>query len=235
MVQTIDLISDVAERPSAAMRLIYSAGPLFAERPFDAVSTRELAKAAKVNLSAISYHFGSKAGLYETILQTIVQELAPVRTLLVGAVEDGLRNAKNDPERLLDLLSGFVEAIIRGVTSKDNPRWRMKLAIREMQHPSEHADILMDGHVNIMHDAIGGLLAAIKNKPADSAEIRLLAHSIMVSCLQFGLNDVFVCKRMGWQSYGPEEINTIVALMKDTVRNMAGLSAPIITNTGKTS
>lgn len=207
------------------MRLIYTAGPLFAERPFDSVSTRELAKAAKVNLSAIAYHFGSKAGLYRSILQTIVHELAPIRKPLIAALEEGRRAAKEDPGLLGELLVNFAEMLIRGVTSPDNPRWRMKLAIRELQHPSEFADILMSGHVNPMHDALGGLIGDIRGMPPKSPEVILLTHSVMFACLQFGLNEAFVCKRIGWPSYGADQIDDIVSIMKPVVLNMVGPGA----------
>ena len=40
---------------------------LFAEKGFSATSTREIAKAANVNVSMISYYFGSKEKLFEQI------------------------------------------------------------------------------------------------------------------------------------------------------------------------
>lgn len=40
---------------------------LFATQGFDATSTRQIAKGAGVNLSAMSYHFGSKEGLYKAV------------------------------------------------------------------------------------------------------------------------------------------------------------------------
>lgn len=225
MVQTIDLILSGEERPSAAMRLIYTAGPLFAEKPFDSVSTRELAKAAKVNLSAIAYHFGSKAGLYRSVLETIVHELSPIRTPLISGLEKGRREADGDPALLARLLVNFAEILIRGVTSPDNPRWRMKLAIRELQHPSECADILMSGHVNPMHDALGELIGDIRQQPAKSADVILLTHTVMFACLQYGLNEAFVCRRIGWPSYGAAQVDDIVRTMKPVILNMVGLNA----------
>ena len=45
-------------------RILEAAGQLFAARGFDGVSTRELAAAARVNISAITYYFQGKNGLY---------------------------------------------------------------------------------------------------------------------------------------------------------------------------
>jgi TetR/AcrR family transcriptional regulator, regulator of cefoperazone and chloramphenicol sensitivity len=53
--------SDGAE---ARARLLHTALRLFAEKGFSNTSTREVATAAGVNIAAISYYFGDKAGLY---------------------------------------------------------------------------------------------------------------------------------------------------------------------------
>jgi TetR/AcrR family transcriptional regulator len=48
--------------------LIKATTPLFAEKGFNGVGVRELALAAGVNLSMISYYFGGKEGLYAAVL-----------------------------------------------------------------------------------------------------------------------------------------------------------------------
>lgn len=48
--------------------LIATAIPLFAAKGLNGVSVRELASAAGVNLSMISYYFGGKEGLYSAVL-----------------------------------------------------------------------------------------------------------------------------------------------------------------------
>ncbi|MCG8692946.1 MAG: TetR family transcriptional regulator, partial [Minwuiales bacterium] len=72
MVQTFDLISSGGPkngRLDARERLLDAAVGLFAERGFDGVSTRELVSRAKVNLSAITYHFGGKEALYRAVFE----------------------------------------------------------------------------------------------------------------------------------------------------------------------
>lgn len=49
--------------------LIEAATPLFAEKGFNGVSVREIAGIAGVNISMISYYFGSKEGLYAAVLR----------------------------------------------------------------------------------------------------------------------------------------------------------------------
>lgn len=55
--------------PDSRSRILAAATPLFARHGLNGVSVRELASAAGVNLSMISYHFGGKEGLYAEILK----------------------------------------------------------------------------------------------------------------------------------------------------------------------
>lgn len=83
------------------MRLIEAATPLFALKGYTAVSIRELSTAAEVNSALITYHFGSKEGLYEAVLQN-----------QFGQVDVTLRNAYShgsDPvEQLRQMVFGLV-------------------------------------------------------------------------------------------------------------------------------
>lgn len=53
----------------AKVKIIEIATKLFAEKGFAGVSIRELTVAANVNVSAISYYFGGKEGLYREIIK----------------------------------------------------------------------------------------------------------------------------------------------------------------------
>jgi TetR/AcrR family transcriptional regulator len=57
----------VADKDSRE-NIIASVVPLFAAKGLNGVSVRELASAAGVNLSMISYYFGGKEGLYAAVL-----------------------------------------------------------------------------------------------------------------------------------------------------------------------
>ena len=73
--------------------LMAAATEVFAQRGFSGARTDEIARRAGVNKAMISYHFGGKAGLYETIL---VSSLTHVTEKLRALVASNL-----PPERLL--------------------------------------------------------------------------------------------------------------------------------------
>ena len=97
MLYSYERMNDIAtvQRPSsspsgkrgAATRatLLASGRKVFARRGFDGASIREITRGASANLGAITYHFGSKRGLYEAVLKDALSPLVD----RVGAVASG--------------------------------------------------------------------------------------------------------------------------------------------------
>ena len=105
-------------------RLIRAAMELFAEYGYDKVSIRQLAAAAGVNSSMISYYFNGKGGLYEAVIKELLQNFDG----FVGT----LREEAIDPREGLKM---YVKTI-SGVYYKYQPSF-IKLVYRELVNPSE--------------------------------------------------------------------------------------------------
>ena len=56
-------------------KIIQVATKLFANKGYDGTSTREICKAANINISLISYYFGGKKELYKKIVDKIVENV----------------------------------------------------------------------------------------------------------------------------------------------------------------
>ena len=70
--------------------LIEATTPLFAEKGFNGVGVRELAGAAGVNLSMISYYFGGKEGLYAAVLNeqfTTLRRVAELKNMDIDPMD----------------------------------------------------------------------------------------------------------------------------------------------------
>lgn len=70
--------------------LIAAAVPLFAVKGFNGVSVRELANTAGVNISMISYYFGSKEGLYGAVLSgqfAILEKIGEIEQLEIDTLQ----------------------------------------------------------------------------------------------------------------------------------------------------
>src|SRR5487761_2239500 len=102
-------------RPAEA-RLIEVAIEQFGHNGMSAVGTRAIADAAGMQMSAITYHFGGKQGLYracaEHIAARLSDYLAPVLTL-AEAREAESGGAAGARAALLALLGGMATVMMR--------------------------------------------------------------------------------------------------------------------------
>ena len=96
--------------PETRDRLLRAGREAFARRGFAAASVREITTAANANLGAITYHFGSKQGLYDAVLETV---FGPLRE----RVEEAAAATAGDPG------PDRIEAIVRAIFEilRDNP------------------------------------------------------------------------------------------------------------------
>lgn len=91
-------------------KILLEAEKLFAQKGFDATSTRDIAGAAQVNVSMISYYFGSKEKLFEEIFkirmgegQSFANEILENNELdewhkLIKILENYIKRVKTLPE-----------------------------------------------------------------------------------------------------------------------------------------
>jgi AcrR family transcriptional regulator len=136
------------EGEDSRQRLLLSAVRLFAEHGFSKTSTRELAEAAGVNIAAISYYFGDKAGLYRAVF------FGPQDT-----AQDDIGRFAGPGVPLALVLRGFFEAFVAPLREGDTMRQCMKLRFREMFEPTGLWDEEIARDIKPMHDAMAGVLA----------------------------------------------------------------------------
>lgn len=72
-------------------RVLEVAGRLFAASGYDGVGMRQIAKESGVIVSSIQYHFGSKASLYEEVLDNKYEAFYEMITHAVEAVHDPMQ------------------------------------------------------------------------------------------------------------------------------------------------
>jgi AcrR family transcriptional regulator len=114
--------SDGAE---ARDRLVRAALRLFAERGFDKTSTRDIAQAAGVNIAAISYYFGDKAGLYRAVFREPMDMTSDHAACIA---EPGLS--------LRDALGRFIGHFLEPLKQSDLAHLCTRLHYREMVEPA---------------------------------------------------------------------------------------------------
>ncbi len=127
----------------ARQRLTETALRMFAERGFAKTSIRELAAAAEVNVSAISYYFGDKAGLYRAVFhdERFNPNIDPVFLLHQDTtLEQGISV----------LIKTYIEAFKHG----ELMQYCITLHCREMLEPTGLWQEEIDQMIKPSHDAL---------------------------------------------------------------------------------
>jgi AcrR family transcriptional regulator len=98
-------------------RLLNAAEKLFADYGFNGVSVRQIVNAARVNLGAIPYHFGTKENLFK---QVVYRRAIPLQKEREARIQKLTENGKK-PE-LEDVLWALLEPLFRASHENDSFR-----------------------------------------------------------------------------------------------------------------
>jgi len=162
--------------------LLIAAEKLFTEKGYGAVSTRELADEAGVNLGAIQYHFGSKEQLFVDTIRRLMSSRCSANQILLQSSEPGSREAA------IKQLATFFDSFIQDICNPCGPNV-CKLMYREVLDSSstESAmfEILVSSVVNEFIRPVDEHLQKIVKllRPnAESTEVDFIIHSIIGQC-----------------------------------------------------
>ncbi|MGE8533523.1 TetR family transcriptional regulator [Chryseobacterium sp. D764] len=152
--------------------ILFAAEKLFAEKGFEGTSTREIAKDANVNISMISYYFGSKEKLYEKLVEYRMNEGQFFSKDLLGRTDI---NEWQKIEKVIDQFSNkirtqkcFYRIMQREQLYSKNPQIIEFLKQTKMGFLSMYSQILESGLKNgiftknppiyLLHSTISGTL-----------------------------------------------------------------------------
>jgi AcrR family transcriptional regulator len=171
--------SDGAE---ARHRLLHTALRLFAQKGFSKTSTREIAREAGVNISAISYYFGDKEGLY-----------AATFSEPMGGDSSDLVAACNVPgQSLEDTLRICMVSMIDPLKQGEIVRQCIQLHMREMLEPTSRWAEELERDIKGPHRAIANLLCRhLKVERADD-DIHRLTFAITGLSMQLYVSQDFI-------------------------------------------
>jgi TetR/AcrR family transcriptional regulator, regulator of cefoperazone and chloramphenicol sensitivity len=142
---------------------------IFADKGYANASTREICAAAGVNIAAINYYFGGKAGLYRAVF------LQPVQSVVNETVQ-----AVQGKATLEDALALMYRNFIGMVTAAQQGEHMMRLHAREMLDPSGviEADALMQVIVP-HHQALVTLLCRQLHLAKPDADVSRLVFAVI--------------------------------------------------------
>lgn len=201
-----------ASRGQAARRALIEAGiELFGHRGLEGATTREIARAARQNIAAIPYYFGSKEGLYLAIAGHMLDTLVGSLTPLVEATETLLASGEAGAEELLSALQDLVTGFLKMLT-RDETLALSRIMSREQLEPTAAFDLFYERAISRMHRCLAGLLDQYSGIDPDPVDSILRAHILLGSILGFRAANATVLRRTGWKQLGPEEVQRIIRI-----------------------
>jgi AcrR family transcriptional regulator len=153
--------------------LLAAGRKLFSQRGYDGASVRAITREAGANLGAVTYHFGSKRGLYSAVLE---QGLRPLATRVRAVAASGGPGL----ERMLGVVRAYFEYL---GAHPDLPRLLLQEIAAGKQPPSVVLEI-----VRSIKEAIAGLqVQGVEDGSVREGHPVLTALSIVAQPIYFTL------------------------------------------------
>lgn len=148
---------------------------LFADQGYAAVSIREIASAAKVNIPTIYHYYGGKRALYMACCETV---FAAANETLMAALSE-----KNSPRaNVLNFIETLYEMLARDTALS-------RLYLRELADRDDAGlQVLSNQSFVSNYTALFDLLAELLDEPPDQADVAA------IFALTFGLSQIRVAR-----------------------------------------
>ena len=205
-------------------KLLEAAGPIFADRGYQATTIREICAGAGANVAAINYHFGDKLGLYTEVLQ---QSVRAAQVLAVHNAPD----QNISPE---DMLRALIRARLRSINGKDLPDWHSRLLAHEFAQPTPALRQLIDKLSRPIYKRLLELIGRIIGLPPDDYNTRLCAISVVGQVLAYVLPGPLLTEVWPELKMTPEQVERIADHIADfslsyleDFRSKHGTTAPV--------
>ncbi|MDB5873436.1 MAG: transcriptional regulator, TetR family [Ramlibacter sp.] len=124
-------------QPNRKQAILLAAEKLFAQRGYHAVSVRDIAQEADVQVALVGYYYGLKHELFYAIFEhwnrTIEERLAALRSISHDPAE---------PKTLTRIIEAFTQPVVRMRASPEGEYYALLVA-RELRQESEETDRVM--------------------------------------------------------------------------------------------
>ncbi len=186
-------------------KLIEVAGPIFADRGYQATTIREICAGAGANVAAINYHFGDKLGLYTEVLQQ------SVRAAELLAVHNAL-DPCTQPE---EVLRALIRARLRSISGDDLPGWHSRLLAHELAQPTPALRQLIDNVTRPICQRLLELIGGMIGFPPNDDNTRLCAISVVGQVFAYVLPGPLLTEIWPELKMTPEQVERVADHIAD--------------------
>lgn len=207
------------DAPNAMRRkLLEVALVQFGQAGFKGASTRAIAAEAGTNMSSITYHFGSKHGLY---LATARHVSGLLQTWIVSAIDSAARACRGlrDPIAARRALHGVFERAAE-VFNAEETKAVSRFIVMEQAEAGEGFALIYGAAMGPMIDGVVALLLAALDHCIAEEEARIRSVVLFGQVLVFSVSRGSVLRTNRWSEVGPDQlamIKRVIATNLDAV------------------
>lgn len=200
--------ADGSGEAATRLRLLAVARGVFAKKGSSA-TVRDICHAAKVNVSAVSYHFGSKEGLLAAVLSALLADL-----LILYPLDGGVPATADAEERL----HGFVFAFLCRVllcNESDEEQVLGQMLSEAFMTPQASFEQYAEAHRKEVALWLSPLLREISSKwgptgtNIDEEILGMMVRSIIAQILLYNTNRHTLIARRGGRPFTLDEIAAV--------------------------
>ena len=195
-------------------RILDAALDLFGERGLTGTTVRDIAGRAKVNVAAISYHFGGKDELYREVARTVI---GGIETRVASRAAHILQDPPAEPAAALAALETMMETVVDVIVGPQEMRRAARFISREQMQPTAAFEILF-GTFPRLHTIACRLLAAAAGLEPEAEETRLRTFLLIGQAVFLRIDEAVVLKRMEIERYDAEFLDKVKTLLKQNLR-----------------
>jgi AcrR family transcriptional regulator len=181
-----------------------------------------LAEAAGANQAAIPYYFGGKDGLHKAAAEDVAAAGHAAFEPLLERVKTASAESLGR-DALAELVRAVFRGLTRGLVGPLGEGFRAAFIMREQLRPGPAFDILYEGYIRELHEAITTLVAASRGMGPRTARAAIEAHALIGTALAFLVARPTLCRRLDWDDYNARRLNDIEDAVVGTALRALGL------------
>lgn len=173
-------------------KILLTAGPMFAQDGYQAVTVRDICDRAGVNLASVNYYFGDKEHLY-------IEAVKLARESQNSQTPSYVPKVVGDPAgHLLE----FIRILLNRLGVAGGSSWQVQLLVREFLNPGEACRVMVEAHFRPYFEMLLRIIDSIAGRPLPP-EIRLrLGFSVIGQCLFYRVSRPIISMFVSEEEYG---------------------------------
>ncbi|MBC0854857.1 TetR/AcrR family transcriptional regulator [Pantoea stewartii] len=188
---------------------------IFAEKGFDASSTRLIASTAGVNPPALQYYFENKEGVFTSCAEMLADENI---ALFMPLLEEA-KKAESDRKIVdcIDIVCKMVEKSLEIIFSIKNYQ-EVQVFISRIQSgqgPEKAFNILYNKLESPVHEAVAGLVSIICNLPRNSDKVHLRTMNLLSVIIAFFSQRRSAFAKLKWEKIDEHRLATLKKIIRE--------------------